>query len=201
MFTGIIQQIGEIKAVTAGQSGLRLAITHQYEHLTLGESIAVHGVCLTVIDFDTELFFVDVSPETLNQTMFGALDCGQSVNLERAMTLNDRLGGHLVSGHVDQTAHVTVSEVQAPFLMLEVGLFDASVARYLTPKGSIAVNGVSLTINKIHMHDSHATVALTLVPHTQSATTLGLLVVSDQVNVEFDMIAKMVARQSAIYEM
>lgn len=199
MFTGLIQQLGKIQSRVPGAAGLQLVIEHNYPALVLGESIAVNGTCLTVTQFSGHTFHCDISPETCRLTTLGELEVGDVVNLERALTMGDHLGGHMVSGHVDQVAHVVMSDVNTPFLSLKIGRFDMSSTRYLVMKGSIAVNGVSLTINEVDTNEMGSTIALTLVPHTQAATTLGQIKVGDAVNIEFDMIAKMVAHQAAPY--
>lgn len=200
MFTGLIQSLGRIDAITPSVSGRSFVISHAYSSLVLGESIAVNGVCLTVTALNADSFTCDVSPETCQLTTFGQSVVGETVNLERALMMGDHLGGHMVSGHVDQVAHILKSEVTPPFLSLEIGCFDRSAMHYLLKKGSVAINGVSLTINHIIAIDpNQAAIALTIVPHTRSVTTLGTVSVGDAVNIEFDMIAKMVARQTAPY--
>lgn len=199
MFTGLIQQLGTIQSRASGQAGLQLEIKHSFPALVLGESIAVHGACLTVTHYTDHTFTCDISPETCRLTTVGDLQVGEAVNLERSLTMGDHLGGHMVSGHIDQLAHVIASEVASPFLSLEVGTFDLATTRYLVKKGSISVDGVSLTINSVSTTEAGSSIGLTIVPHTQAATTLGQITVGDAVNIEFDMIAKMVAHQTSPY--
>jgi riboflavin synthase len=195
MFTGIIQQIGSIAAVEAIEAGCRFVINHSFGVLALGESIAVNGVCLTVTAFDADTFQCDISPETLGLTTLAEWQAGHVVNLERAMAMGNRFGGHMVSGHVDQTGVVVTRSFEAEFLHLQVGGFDQAAATCLVKKGSIAIDGVSLTINDVIKLSDQYAVSLMLVPHTLTMTTLDQLSVNSKVNVEFDPIAKMVAQQ------
>jgi riboflavin synthase len=188
MFTGLVEAIGEVLAVqNDGQGGrvLRVAETTLASQLALGESVAVNGACLTVVDRDADSFRFQAGPETLDRTNLGRLAVGDPVNLERALRVGDRLGGHFVQGHVDGVGRVrTVTEegfvVEAPVELL----------RYCVEKGSVAVEGVSLTI--ADLREDSFTVAL--VPHTREATTLGALSPGDEVNLEVDLLAKYVER-------
>lgn len=195
MFTGIIQAVGEIKQAQPmnnhGNQGLSLSIAAgklDLSDVLPGDSIAVNGVCLTVTALADDLFTVDVSQETLNCT-YGLDQVAVHVNLEKAMRLSDRLGGHLVSGHVDAIGTVVKFESVGESFELIVRAPE-SIVRYLAHKGSIAVNGVSLTINQIEAHEF----SINLIPHTLAMTTLSALVPGMRVNLETDMLARYVAK-------
>lgn len=195
MFTGIIQAIGEITLVRPiqgdNQTGLCLSISAgelDLSDVMLGDSIAVNGVCLTVTTLADRLFTVDVSQETLNCTQ-GLDRVGQHVNLEKAMRLSDRLGGHLVSGHVDAIGTVVKFEPAGESFLLSVQT-PQPLMRFLAHKGSITVNGVSLTVNQIAGDEF----SVNLIPHTLAMTNLSELVPGMRVNLETDMLARYVAR-------
>lgn len=195
MFTGIIEAVGEIKQVHPikehSHKGLFLSISAgelDLSDVKAGDSIAVNGVCLTVTTLAGGLFTVDVSQETLNCTQ-GLGQAGARVNLEKAMRLSDRLGGHLVSGHVDTTAEVIRFEPAGESFLLTIRAPE-SLLRYITHKGSITVNGVSLTVNQIESGEF----SLNLIPHTLAMTTLNELKPGVRVNLETDMLARYVAR-------
>jgi riboflavin synthase len=191
MFTGIIEEMGVIKAVTkiAQGSGLTILAKTVLEGLTIGDSVTVNGACLTVVSFDTAQFRVDLSPETVKVTTLGALRAGDPVNLERAMRLNDRLGGHLVAGHVDGagTIRARVQDADALQLLIEA---PREVLRYCVAKGAITVDGISLTVNEV----TERGFRVTIIPHTAKVTTLGAKRVGDAVNLEADLIGKYVER-------
>lgn len=195
MFTGIIQAVGEIKQAQPmkdhGSQGLSLSIAVgklDLSDVLPGDSIAVNGVCLTVTTLINDLFTVDVSQETLNCT-YGLDQVAMRVNLEKAMRLSDRLGGHLVSGHVDAIGTVVKFESVGESFELIVRAPE-SIVRYLAHKGSITVNGVSLTINQIEAHEF----SINLIPHTLAMTTLNTLTPGMRVNLETDMLARYVAK-------
>ncbi|MEQ1816041.1 MAG: riboflavin synthase [Nitrosomonas sp.] len=195
MFTGIIQAVGEIKQIHPirehSDNGLSLCISSGAMDLSdvmAGDSIAVNGVCLTVTMLTGNLFTVDVSQETLSCTQ-GLNQVGMRVNLEKAMRLSDRLGGHLVSGHVDATGTVLKFEPIGESFVLIIQAPE-SILRYLTHKGSITVNGVSLTVNQIEGNEF----SVNLIPHTLAVTTLQELTPGMRVNLETDMLARYVAR-------
>ena len=195
MFTGIVQAVGEINQVHPihehSNNGLSLSISAggmDLNDVKLGDSIAVNGVCLTVTSLTGNSFTVDVSQETLHCTQ-GLDRTGTHVNLEKAMRLSDRLGGHLVSGHVDAVGSVIKLTVVGESLEVIIQVPE-SVGRFLAPKGSITVNGVSLTINRIEGH----TFSVNLIPHTLAMTNLKELVPGMRVNLETDMLARYVAR-------
>ena len=193
MFSGIIAAIGRITELTPRNDGtptVRLTVDAGQLDLgdvSLGDSIACNGVCLTVVDRKDQRFFVDVSPETLSCTI--GLDAPGPINLEKALRLADRLGGHLVSGHVDGVGEVTRFDPVGDNRLLVIRA-PAELARYIARKGSITVNGVSLTTNTV----DGATFSINLIPHTLEATTLGTLQAGCRVNLEIDLIARYVER-------
>jgi riboflavin synthase len=200
MFTGIITGMGRIVAVhPLGDSpthGKRLTVatqTHYLEDVGLGDSIALNGACMTVTSMDSaqNQFTIDISAESLAKT--AALDSTGTINLEKALRANDRLGGHLVSGHVDGIGTVTHFAQVGESWNLRV-LAPASLAKYLAYKGSITINGVSLTVNRIADVTSGCEASINLIPHTVDNTALGTLKVGSQVNLEIDLIARYVER-------
>ncbi len=196
MFTGIVQDVGRIVSLErrAGDVRLRIAVTNlTLDHTTPGDSIAVSGVCLTALDLDktrgAQSFAADVSNETLSLTTLGALAVGSRVNLEPALRAGDALGGHLVSGHVDGLGEVLSIESDARSVRMRFGC-PPSLARYFARKGSVAIDGVSLTINEVGATDF----GVNLIPHTQTVTTLGEFTVGRKVNLEVDQVARYVER-------
>lgn len=188
MFSGIVACVGRIRTLKAREGGLRLDVEAGElggEPFVLGESIAVAGVCLTVVETGGTVFAADVSGETLRLTTLGALKTGSVVNLERALRVSDRLGGHLVSGHVDGIGLVRTIE---PDALSSIFRFDVPepLRRFIAVKGSIAVDGISLTVNVVD--DSGFSV--NVIPHTLSNTTLGQRSAGDAVNLEVDQIAR-----------
>jgi riboflavin synthase len=189
MFTGLVERKGTLLGREARVVGSRMRFSHGFGPLELGESISVSGACLTVVDFAETEFVVDVSPETLEKTTLGELEAGSQVNLERAAAIGDRLGGHLVTGHVDATGVVSRLVRHADMTELEIEI-GHNLAKYAAKKGSITIDGVSLTIND----SSQDGVGLLLIPHTLQVTTLGLLAEGSRVNVEVDLVARYVER-------
>jgi len=192
MFTGIIQDVGRIEARVArgGDERLTVAVERmELGHTTLGDSICVQGVCLTVVAFTARTFDADVSRETLSLTALGDLHPGASVNLEPALRAGDPLGGHLVSGHVDGVGQVMGLAEDARSQRVTVAA-PAELARYIARKGSIAVDGVSLTVNAVTEREFE----VNLIPHTLTVTTLGQLAVGTRVNLEIDPLARYVER-------
>ena len=193
MFSGIIAAVGRITELTPRNDGtptVRLTVDAGHldlDDVALGDSIACNGVCLTVVDQQDKCFCVDVSPETLSCTI--GLDSPGPINLEKALRLADRLGGHLVSGHVDGVGEVLRFDPVGDNRLLEIRAPEA-LAKYIARKGSITVNGVSLTTNTV----SDADFTINLIPHTLEATTLGTLKVGSRVNLEIDLIARYVER-------
>ncbi|MDD4913160.1 MAG: riboflavin synthase [Sideroxydans sp.] len=191
MFSGIIADAGLIKSVKDREGGLRLTVATEVlgmDDVQLGDSIAVNGVCLTVVQIDGNDFDVDVSRETLNCTT-GLGEHGKHVNLEKAMRLSDRLGGHLVSGHVDGVGEVIAFNDIGESWRLVVRAPQA-LSKYIATKGSITINGVSLTVNRVAGHEFE----VNLIPHTLEVTTLNELKVGAHVNLEIDLIARYVER-------
>ncbi len=195
MFSGIIERVGKVVVVTDEKGSMSYRISTGFEDLALGESVAVNGVCLTVAalnDIDEADFFA--SPETLARSNLATLERGSMVNLERAVNLNTRLSGHLVQGHVDGTAVFCsiVAEAGAQKLAFDI---PAALARYCVEKGSIALNGISLTINTLEeLTDGSLRIGLTIIPHTWEHTNLHAANVGDTINVEVDVMAKYVER-------
>ncbi|CEK10427.1 riboflavin synthase [Legionella hackeliae] len=195
MFTGLIEECGEVIANIQNEVANRLLIKSSFANLQIGESIAVNGVCLTLIPEQEEAYLAfDVSPETLALTTLEQLQVGDWVNLERAMSASARFGGHYVSGHVDTTAALKTIEPIGEFLKITIGDFAVCASMYLLPKGSITLDGVSLTINTV-VEDG---IELMLVPHTLAKTTFGQLKTGQRLNVEFDYLTRIVAHQLKI---
>lgn len=191
MFTGLIQDVGTIGKVDRRGSSAVLSIASKLvgDNLQMGESIAVNGVCLTVTDWDSTLFSVDVSPESLERTTLGTLQPGAKVNLERALRLCDRLGGHLVGGHVDCIARISRRFRDNNAVRFEYTVPRPSL-RYLVEKGSVAIDGISLTVNDV----STDGFSVAVIPHSLEMTTLRDKNVGDQVNIETDLIGRYVER-------
>ena len=186
MFTGIILHHGTIESFDRHANGARMRIrTTDPEPFTRGESLAVNGVCLTVLPEDDDSLVADLSDETLARTTLGSLGAGAMVNVERALAVGDRLGGHIVQGHVDTVGALTSIESEGEFAVYRWS-FPAEFAQLVVSKGSIAVDGVSLTI----VEPDGATFGAALIPETLRRTNLGSARVGDAVNLEFDMVAK-----------
>lgn len=194
MFTGLIQDIGTLERLTPGPMAelwVQSAVLAR-EPYVLGESIAVNGCCLTVVEARGPGFRVDAAPETLRRTSLGDFKVGQGVNLERAMRLSDRLGGHLVQGHVDGVSRLLSKRTEGGSLVLDFEL-PPDLAAFLIEKGSIAIDGVSLTVNAL----AGLSFSVQLIPETQRRTTLASRAVGERVNLEADLIGKYVARLAA----
>ena len=191
MFTGLIEQRGEVLANLGSEISSRLLIRAQFEQLQAGESISVNGVCLTLLSDCEQSLAFDLSPETIKLTTLGKLREGDGVNIERAMLATTRFGGHYVSGHVDTTARLQSVTLVNEFIEITIGEFAAPADMYLLPKGSITLDGVSLTINTV----VDGCIKVMLVPHTLAVTTLGQLKVGMSLNVEFDYLTRIVAHQ------
>ena len=191
MFTGIIEELGRVRSLTRGTRSFTLEVEAQrvMEGTQVGDSIATNGVCLTVTTLTPHGFTADVMPETVQRTALSQLRPGSQVNLERALQLQSRLGGHLVSGHVDGTGRITRLRQDDTALWITIAC-DDSLLRYIVLKGSITVQGISLTVARVD-EDSFA---VSLIPHTQSVTTLHNARLGDLVNLETDIIAKYVER-------
>ncbi|KTC69360.1 riboflavin synthase subunit alpha [Legionella birminghamensis] len=189
MFTGLVEKVGRVLANTPGASGRRLVIDAFIPELQEGESIAVNGTCLTWLPESPAQLQFDVSPETLDVTTLGSLQEGEPVNLERAMMASTRLGGHYVCGHVNTTAFLKERRKVSGFTELVVSGFSEAQRKYLVPKGSITLDGVSLTINDVRGRE----ISLMIVPYTLENTTLKFIGEGKKINVEFDYIAQIVA--------
>jgi riboflavin synthase len=191
MFTGIVEEMGVVKALERGPSGTRLTILAStiLDDLAVGASVSIDGVCLTVVARNDQEFSVNVSPETLSVTTLGKLAAGGPVNLERAMRINERIGGHLVAGHVDGVGSIRDRRQEGNAIVLTIEA-PKEVLPYCVSKGSITVDGISLTINEV----SERSLTVAIIPHTAKVTTLGLKHPGDPVNLESDLIGKYVER-------
>jgi riboflavin synthase len=203
MFTGIITAVGQIKSAQAKGDGLYLVVevpSGYLDDVVLGDSIAIQGACMTATELTSNTFALDISRESLNKTM--GLDKVGPVNLEKALRLNDRLGGHLVSGHVDGVGKVTnfaaVAQDAYGSWLLQIEA-PKDLAQFLAYKGSIVVNGVSLTVNKTQDTKDACLVDINIIPHTLENTTLGKLKQGDAVNLEVDLIARYIARMMEVH--
>ena len=190
MFTGIITDIGTIRSVEQ-RGDLRIEIATGYDLTTvdMGASIACDGVCLTVVEKTSDSFCVDVSAESAGLTNIGEWKTGRLVNLERALKVGDELGGHIVSGHVDGVAEIVALRDEGDSTRVTLRAPEA-LAKFIAPKGSVALNGTSLTVNEVNGTDF----GINFIPHTKAVTTWGSAAVGDRVNLEIDTLARYVAR-------
>ena len=197
MFTGIVSDIGTIERVQSeGDTRVRIATSYDPDTIDLGASIACSGVCLTVIDkgtADTHWFDVQVSGETIARTARDQWTPGRRLNLERAMRLGDELGGHIVTGHVDGIAEVIGICPEGDSHRIGFAV-PAALAPFIAPKGSITIDGVSLTVNTVEDHGDVTHFSVNLIPHTQAVTTLGGLAQGQMVNIEIDVLARYLQR-------
>lgn len=191
MFTGIIEEVGHVKSLHRGAKSFTLEVEAEkvLEGTLVGDSIATNGVCLTVTSLTGHGFTADVMPETVSRTALGELVSGSPVNLERALSLQTRLGGHIVSGHIDGTGRIADRRQDDTALWLTIEC-DSKLLRYIIEKGSVTLQGVSLTVARV----DERSFAISLIPHTQAATTLHQAKVGDLVNIENDIIAKYVEK-------
>jgi len=191
MFTGIIEGLGNIAGIRSTGQGKRLTIEADFslDQSKLGDSISVNGACLTAVKIEGRRFEVDVSPETLHTTTFDTAKIGDRVNLERSLRLSDRIDGHLVAGHVDGTGVISGREPLGNAVIVTIAVAE-SIARYTIVKGSIAVDGISLTINACDT----SSVSVSIIPYTAQLTTIGFKNRGERVNIETDMIGKYVER-------
>ena len=191
MFTGIVEEIGQIKGVQRNVKSVRLTIAagKVLEDVKLGDSIAVNGVCLTVTEFSFASFVADVMPETMKRSNLGSLGPGARVNLERALRLSDRLGGHIVSGHIDGMGQIIGKKQDDNAIWISIEAPPA-ILRYIIEKGSVAIDGISLTVAYVDDHSFK----VSIIPHTQDETTLVGLKVGTKVNLENDLTAKYIEK-------
>jgi riboflavin synthase len=187
MFTGIIEEMGIIRSL--GRDGLEVSAQKTLEGTQLGDSIAVEGVCLTVTKIEQNWFKVNLMPETLRRTNFGQLRPGDPVNLERALTLNSRLGGHLVQGHIDGVGKIANKRPEVDAILVNIAAPE-ELLRYVVEKGFIALDGASLTVTEVNSRSF----GVSLVPYTQSMITLTSKRLGDEVNLEVDILAKYVEK-------
>lgn len=189
MFTGIVEELGRVNRVTRSsvQSKLVIGCRKCLEDIHLGDSIAVNGVCLTVVSFDRATFSADVMNETFKRSSLGALSPGDKVNLERAMPMNGRFGGHIVTGHIDGTGTIKTITKDGNAFWFEIGA-DKEIMNLIVEKGSVAIDGISLTVADV----AATSFKVSIIPHTLSETVLGSKKVGDVVNLENDLIGKYV---------
>ncbi|MCX2162885.1 MULTISPECIES: riboflavin synthase [Corynebacterium] len=201
MFTGIIEETGTVQAIERQGDAIRIRIAaaRVLEGTKHGDSIAVNGVCLTVCDFDEDSFTADVMQVTLDYTTLGSIQVGQRVNMERATATGQRLGGHIVQGHVDGTAQLVSRTPSEHWEVFRFTLDDPHLGRYVAKKGSIAINGTSLTVaeitDSVALESAAQWFEVSLIPTTLADTMLGDLSPGDKVNVECDVLAKYLERQ------
>lgn len=197
MFTGIVEELGEVKNIKRSSQAIVLTIKAEkvLEDIQLGDSIATNGVCLTVTDFNDRQFEVDVTPETMRKSSLGNLSIKDQVNLERALKLNDRLGGHLVSGHIDGTGKISTKRQEDNAVLITITP-EPELLKYIISEGSITVDGISLTVAQL----DEKSFTVSIIPHTNQITTLSHKKVGDVVNLETDMIGKYVERMMEFEE-
>ena len=190
MFTGIVREIGHVREITqSGDTRIRIGCQRLPETIDMGASIACSGVCLTVVDLGPDWYAVDISAETLEKTTLGDWTVGRRVNLERSLRVGDELGGHIVSGHVDGVAEIVSLQDEGDSTRVTLRAPEA-LARFIAPKGSVALNGTSLTVNDVNGNEF----GINFIPHTKEVTTWGDAKVGDRVNLEIDTLARYVAR-------
>jgi riboflavin synthase len=191
MFTGIIEEIGKIEGVQWGERSARIKIQAEkiLSDVKVGDSINTNGSCLTVTAFDSNSFTVDVMAETMRRTNLGDLKTGSQVNLERALKLSDRLGGHLVSGHIDGVGNITQFSKEDNATWIKVKA-ESGIMKYIIFKGSVALDGVSLTVAEV----TNETFSVSIIPHTSSTTTLLRKQVGNKLNIECDMVGKYIEK-------
>lgn len=191
MFTGLVEELGQVKRIDRGVKSVRLTVSAKkiLSDVKLGDSIAVNGACLTVVEYSNNWFTADVMPETVARTALAGLKAGDTVNLERTLRIGDRLGGHIVSGHIDGVGTISAREQNdnAVIVRIQAG---SNIMRYIVEKGSISIDGTSLTV--VDFGEDWFTVSL--IPHTAGHTTVGLKKVGEVVNLEADIIGKYVEK-------
>jgi len=191
MFTGIVEELAQIHSIESKSNGMRYSISADLvlDDIKIGDSISLNGVCLTIIETNKNGFSLDLVEETLNKSNLGELQVGDKVNLERAMKANDRFGGHIVQGHVETVGVILEKQIRSDEAILSVGI-DPEWMRFCIPKGSITLDGVSLTIANINGN----IIDVALIPHTLNNTTLGIKDKTDTLNIETDIIGKYIDR-------
>lgn len=191
MFTGLIGELGSVRSLMGDTSGYKLEITAKkiLDNLKLGDSIAVNGVCLTVVKNTIDSFTVDVMPETLRHTNLGKLHISEKVNLERTLRLCDGLEGHLVSGHVEGTGRILHRQDEGNAILFRIGCAE-TLTHYIVKKGSVAVDGISLTVADVEKNNF----IVSIIPHTAAVTTLGFKNIGDWVNIETDIIGRYIEK-------
>lgn len=191
MFTGLIEELGKVKSLTVAGESYRLSIVAKkvLQDLAIGDSVAVNGACLTVVTKTDNAFTVDVMPETARRTVIGALHVGEGVNLERTLRFGDRLEGHLVAGHVEGVGRILHRQEDGNAVVFRIGC-EKSLTHYIIEKGSVAVDGISLTVTAVEENSF----SVSVIPHTAAVTTLGFKRVGDKVNVETDLIGKYIEK-------
>lgn len=187
MFTGLVESVGKIKMIKPHENYLIMKVSHALggDEIKIGDSISCDGACLTVVSLGKNVFTFEISQETISKTIAAEYNKGQIVNLERAVRVGDRLGGHFVTGHIDAVGQITKKTQVGESIAIEIG-FDDSFDNLVVSKGSIAINGVSLTVNEA----SSGRCTVNLIPHTLEQTTFENLNLNDKVNIEFDLIGK-----------
>jgi riboflavin synthase len=194
MFTGIVTDLGEVRAVEGGgDTSLTIGTRYETATIAIGASIACGGVCLTAVDKGPDWFAVQVSGATLACTTLGDWRAGRKINLERSLRVGDELGGHIVSGHVDDVGKVVAAEPEGESLRCLIEVAPPVIA-FIAPKGAVTVDGVSLTVNEVEGRRF----GVNLIPHTRAATSLGTLRAGDKVNIEVDVLARYVARLARV---
>lgn len=194
MFTGIITDVGTVAEIEArGDKRFVIKTAYDMDRADIGASIACSGVCLTVVDKGVDWFAVDVSAESLSRSILEDWVEGTRVNLERSLKVGDEMGGHIVSGHVDGIGRVAHMAPEGDSVRYTFAVPD-ELARFIAEKGSVAIDGVSLTVNQVWTEGNEHMFGVNIIPHTQSVTTFGVLKEGDRVNVEIDMLARYVAR-------
>ncbi|NOZ42460.1 MAG: riboflavin synthase [Alphaproteobacteria bacterium] len=198
MFTGIITDVGTVSSLDhKGDTRIRLRTGYDTATIDIGASIACSGVCLTVVDKGDDWFAVEASAETLSRTNLGRWREGSRVNLERALKIGEELGGHIVTGHVDAVGRIVAVTPEGDSVRMQIEL-PANLAGYVAGKGSITVNGVSLTVNEVSDQPQHTVFGINVIPHTQEKTTFCHAEIGERVNLEVDILARYVARMNEI---
>lgn len=191
MFTGLIEELGKVQSLTGLGESYRLTVGAKkvLQDLAIGDSVAVNGACLTVVTKTDNAFTVDVMPETARRTVIGSLHVGEGVNLERTLRFGDRLEGHLVAGHVESVGRILHRQEDGNAVVFRIGC-EKSLTHYIIEKGSVAVDGISLTVTAVEENSF----SVSVIPHTAAVTTLGFKRVGDKVNVETDLIGKYIEK-------